>query len=60
MENLKFLELPLKLLYLSIVEVIVGSRPLSFVDFAVNISDLNPNCGFSDVNDLVSPEVNNS
>lgn len=56
MENLVFLELPLKLLYLSIVQAIILKTTVS-VNFTVNISDLNPNCGFSDANDLLSPEV---
>lgn len=56
MENLVFLELPLKLLYLSIVQAVILKTTVS-VNFTVNISDLNPNCGFSDANDLLSPEV---
>lgn len=41
---------------LSIIQVIILKTTLS-VNFTVNFSDLNPNCGFSDANDLVSPEV---
>lgn len=59
MENLIFLELPLKLLYLSIVQAIILKTTVS-VNFIVNFSDLNPNCVFSDANDLISPEVTHS
>lgn len=56
MENLTFLELPLKLLYLSTVQVIIFKTSV-FVNFTVNFSDLNPNYGFSDANELVSSET---
>lgn len=59
MENLVLLELPLKLLYLSIVQAVILKTTVS-VDFTVNFSDLNTNCGFSDANDLLSPELINS
>lgn len=41
---------------LSIIQVIILKSTVS-VNFTINFSDLNPNCGFSDANDLVSPEV---
>lgn len=56
MENLIFLELPLKLLHLSIIQVIIFKTSV-FVNFTVNFSDLNPNYGFSDANDLISSET---
>lgn len=52
MENLIFLELPLKLLYLSIIQVIIFKTSVF-----VNFSDLNPDYRFSEANDLISSET---
>lgn len=45
-----------KIALLSIIQVIILKTTVS-VNFTINFSYLNPNCGFSDANDLLSTEV---